>query len=191
MDAKRLEEFRKKLRKGSSVRVVNGEIIPVDAPDSTEAAPRRGRQTGHRPKARGVQVKPHEWGTSFLTSDAGQRRALKEQALLLQEYPSFEMDVDDDGTLYVHGWVGPNRNIQGRYHVLVLIPPGYGSGVMPSAHVLEPGLQNGAPHTFVDGSLCLDHSGAFTAKSTLVTFMAWVCVWLALYEGWLATGERW
>lgn len=40
-----------------------------------------------------------------------------------------------------------------------------------------------------DGSLCVDHSGAFTPRSTLITFLAWVSVWLVLYEGWLETGR--
>lgn len=144
-----------------------------------------------------MQVKPHEWGSVEIPSDPfylrpeGEARALTEQALLAREYPGFQLDVDDDGTPYAHGWIGPTDELQARYHVLVVLPPGYGSGVLPRSYVLEPPLRQGAPHLFQDGSLCLDHSGAFTRKSTVVTFLAWVSVWLHLYEGWLETGARW
>lgn len=94
------------------------------------------------------------------------------------------------GLLYLHGWIGPSPQINGRYHVIVSIPPGYGRGVMPRGYVLEPPLRRGAPHLYSDGSLCLDHSGAFGARSTLVTFLAWATVWLTLHEGWLETGKK-
>lgn len=129
--------------------------------------------------------------TPFYDSRAGQARALKEQALLASEYPGFMLDVDDDGTPFAHGWIGPSDTLVGSYHVLLVLPPGYGRGAMPSAHVLEPRLAPGAPHQYTDGSLCLDHSGAFTRKSTLLTSLAWVSVWLVLYEGWLSTGTPW
>jgi len=127
----------------------------------------------------------------FYLQPAGEARALTEQALLASEYPDFVMDVDDDGTPYAHGVVGPTGHLRGAYHVLVLLPPGYGNGVLPRAYVLQPELRTGAPHRFTDGSLCLDHSSAFTKKSTIVTFLAWVTVWLHLYEAWLETGEAW
>lgn len=98
----------------------------------------------------------------FYADEKGERRALQEQRILAKQYPGFVMDVDDDGTPYAHGWIGPNASLKGRYHVLLLMPPGYGRGVMPIAYVLEPELRPGAPHRYQNGSLCLDHSGAFT-----------------------------
>lgn len=193
MNPQRLEEFRRKLREGRPVRVVNGQVTMDDAQQQQQAIV----QQPAVPTPRGVQVKPHEWGSAaagpdpFYATVSGEERALKEQALLTVEYPGFELDVDDDGTPYVHGWIGPNPQLKSAYHVLLLIPPGYSRGDMPGAHVLEPTLRPGAPHRFQDGSLCLDHSGAFTRKSTLVTFLAWVSVWLVLYEGWLETGTPW
>lgn len=129
--------------------------------------------------------------TPFYATWDGRARAFKEQALLAAEYPGFTMDVDDDGTPFAHGWIGPSATLTGAYHVLLVLPPGYGQGVMPWVHVLEPRLAPGAPHIYRDGSLCLDHSGAFTRRSTLLTVLAWVSVWLVLYEGWRATGIRW
>ncbi len=127
----------------------------------------------------------------FYADSQGERRAMQEQRVLATQYPGFEMDVDDDGTPYVHGWIGPNASLKGRYHLLLLLPPGYGRGVMPIAHMLEPELRPGTPHRYQDGALCLDHSGAFSNKSTIVTFLAWVSVWLVMYEDWLDTGNPW
>lgn len=199
MDPQRIEEFRRKLREGRPAKVVNGQVTMADAappkPPAPGAAPEPGRPQG-------VEVMPHEWGAAgapagggtpeqFYATDEGVRRALKEQAVLTREYPGFVIEVDDDGTPYAHGWIGPTATLRGRYHVLLTIPPGYGQGAAPSAFVLEPELRTGAPHLFSNGSLCLDHSAAFTGRATLVTYLAWVSVWLVLYEGWADTGTRW
>jgi hypothetical protein len=189
MDSRRIEEFRRKLREGRPVRVIGGQVVLDGPPSNTQ--PTAADQPPTLP-AQGVQVKPHEWGaTPFYGTVEGEARALKEQALLAREYPGFAMDVDDDGTPYVHGWLGPTETLRGSYHVLFVLPPGYGQGVMPSVHVLEPTLRAGAPHRYQDGSLCLDHSSAFTRRSTLLTILAWVSVWLVLYEGWRDTGTAW
>ncbi|MCK6549656.1 hypothetical protein L6R52_27720 [Myxococcota bacterium] len=127
----------------------------------------------------------------FYASAEGERRALLELELLTREYPSFAMDLHEDGTPFVHGWLGPTDTLRARYHVLLVLPPGYGQGAQPLAYVLEPEIPREAPHLFADGSLCLDHDGAFRPASTLVTFLAWVAVWLVLYEGWRETGVRW
>lgn len=197
MNPQRIEEFRRKLREGRPVRVVGGEVT-LDGTAPAEAAQQSpGPGPVIAPTPQGVQVKPHEWGAEgsvqapFYASAAGEARALTELTLLTNEYPGFQMDVDDDGTPYAHGWIGPNEKLLHSYHVLIVIPPGYGHGAMPAAHVLDPLLRQGAPHRFQDGGLCLDHSGAFTRKSTLVTFLAWVSVWLVLYEGWCETGVPW
>jgi hypothetical protein len=194
MDPQRIEEFRRKLREGRPVRVVGGQVVLDGATPGPPGTPPPPIPNPPLPPP-GVQVKPHEWGAvasaPFYATTAGQTRALKEQALLATEYPGFVMDIDDDGTPFSHGWIGPNDQLGGSYHVLLVLPPGYGQGVMPSVHVLEPPVAAGAPHLYVDGSLCLDHSGAFTRKSTLLTALAWVSVWLVLYEGWRTTGIPW
>lgn len=189
MNQQRIEEFRRKLREGRPVRVVNGQVLLE--PQATSPEQPIGSPTREAPQ--GVQVKPHEWGSEdpFYTTRSGEARALQEQALLAREYPGFMMDVDHDGTLYAHGVIGPTLLLRKGYHVLVPIPPGYGRGVMPQVHVIDPELRDGAPHMFEDHSLCLDHSGAFTRKSTLLTLLGWVTVWLVLYEGWVETGARW
>jgi len=187
MTPKQLEEFRRKLSQGRPVRVAGGQVM-LDGPAGQAHRP---GEVAKAP-ADGVYVKPHEWGASpFYASASGEQRALREQALLAREYPGFNLDVDDDGTPFVQGTIGPTETLHGAYHVLVELPPGYGEGVMPRAYLLSPELRPGAPHVFADGSLCLDHSGAFTRRSTIVTFLAWVSVWLVLYEGWVDTGEKW
>ena len=201
MTPQRIEEFRRKLREGRPVRVVDGQVT-LDGPSGKPAVPAPGAARGSPPVPApapapadapdGVYVKPHDWGAGpFYGSPEGERRALAEQALLDREYPGFALDLDDDGTPFAHGVIGPTTTLRGGYHVLVELPPGYGLGVLPRAYLLSPAVQGGAPHLYNDGSLCVDHSGAFTPRSTLITFLAWVSVWLVLYEGWLETGERW
>lgn len=191
MDPAKVEEFRKKLRAGRPVRVTNGQVVIEEGAATPGNA--SGVATPATGQPQGVQVKPHEWGTSeqFYATPEGEARALAEQALLAREYPGMLLDIDDDGTPYVHGWIGPNQQLRSAYHILISLPPGYGRGVPPRAYVLEPELRLGAPHRYTDGSLCLDHSGSFTQKSSVVTFLAWVSVWLVLYEGWCETGTAW
>lgn len=196
MNPQRIEELRKKLRDGRPVRVANGQVT-LDEASASGAPPAAPPGTTPPPTpTQGVQVKPHEWGASsapdfFYDTRAGEARVFAEQAYLSQEYPQFELDIDDDGTPFAHGLIGPNDAIKNQYHVLIVIPPAYGNGARPLAYVLSPEIRQGAPHRFQDGSLCLDHSSAFSRKSTLVTFLAWVSVWLVLYEDWLETGRIW
>lgn len=196
MDHQDIEEFRRKLREGRPVRVVGGQVVlEGNKTERNEAAAPPARAPSESKPS--VTVKPHEWGADasasapFYADPRGEARALEEQALLARHYPGFVMDVDDDGTPFVHGRIGPNETLTGSYHVLLVLPPGYGEGVMPGAYILDPPLREGAPHRFDDGSLCLEHSGAFTRKSTLLTLLAWVGVWLVLYEGWVSTGTPW
>lgn len=192
MTPQRIEEFRRRLREGRPVRVVGGQVM-LDGPAGKAASASDTRAAPGAPdQPAGQAVKPHDWGaTPFYDTAAGARRALTEQALLDREYPGFVLDVDDDGTPFAQGTIGPTETLHGSYQVLVELPPGYGEGVLPRAYLLEPRLQAGAPHVYNDGALCVDHSGAFTRRSTILTFLAWVAVWLVLYEGWLETGEAW
>ncbi len=63
MNPQRIEEFRKKLREGRPVRVVNGLVTVDGAPADADA----GKSPPPNPtdaRTQGVQVKPHEWGTA-------------------------------------------------------------------------------------------------------------------------------
>lgn len=199
MNSQAIEALRKKLREGRPVRVVNGQVLADGAsPASPAQSPAQAQaQTPPSPAQTGVRVKEHEWGVEtgttgpFYSTPRGEQRVLDEQVLLAREYPGFAMDLNEDGTLYLHGWLGPTETLRGSYQVLVVVPPSYGDGSMPLAYVLEPPIRQGAPHLYRDGALCLDHSGAFTGRSTVVTFLAWVSVWLVLYEEWVDTGRLW
>ena len=185
MSPQRLEEFRQMVREGVPVDVRGGHVRLADGPP-----PERGKRAAEAPPA-GVRMKPHDWGIGAPGMALAPERGQKEAALLRREYPGFSLGVAADGLTFAHGVIGPSESLRGAYHVLVELPPGYGRGVLPRAYLLEPEVRLGAPHLFEDGALCLDHSGAFTARSTLITFLAWVSVWLVLYEGWLETGRRW
>ncbi len=196
MDPQRVEEFRRKLREGRPVRVRNGQVLFEEGRPSAEKSSGTksvaSAANESPPAQQGVVVKPHEWGSeAFYQTESGMARALAEQALLSREYPGFALEVDEDGTPYAHGQLGPTAQIRGCYHILIALPPRYGQGALPAVHVLEPPLRAGAPHRYQDGSLCLDHSGSFNRRSTLLTLLGWVTVWLLLYEGWLETGVAW
>lgn len=188
MDPKHLEELRRQLRDGKVFTVKEGHVY---LQDETTGVPKSGKPSPSEPV--GVEVKHHRWGNglAFTWSDAAQRRIFAEKALLDREYPRFQFDLDNAGNPYVHGIIGPTETLKQAYHVLVVLPPDYGTGAMPMAYVLKPDLKPGAPHQYADGHLCLDESGAFTARSTLVTFLAWVSAWLVLAEGWAETGVAW
>lgn len=124
MDPKRLEEFRKKLREGQPVRVVGGEVMLANAPPAAGkpapgTAPAGGGAAPGTDAGAGVIVKQHEWGADegwFYGRPDGEKRALQEQALLARDYPDFSMEVDDDGTPYVRGALGPSATLHNRYH---------------------------------------------------------------------------
>ena len=121
----------------------------------------------------------------------GRQRLFDEQAVLAQHYPGFQLDLLEDGTAFVHGHLGGNGTVRGRYEVVLVLPPTYSNGALPRAFVLSPELPRDAPHLYADGSLCVDHNGAFTARSSAVTMLSWMLVWLVLYEEWRESGKRW
>ncbi|NUN13977.1 MAG: hypothetical protein HUU55_10130 [Myxococcales bacterium] len=184
MDPKQLEELRKKLREGQIFDVREGHVYLQSAPASV-------KPEKNTPEPQGVEVKNHRWAMAFEWNADLEKRIFTEKAVLSREYPLFGIDLHDDGTPYVHGFIGPTATLKQRYHVMVTLPPAYGTGVMPRAYVISPDLIPNAPHQYIDGHLCLDEGGAFTARSTLVTFLAWVSVWLVLYEAWVETGIPW
>lgn len=138
-------------------------------------------------------MRDHVWAAvgQFWETPEGRERLFMERDVLAQEYPGFTVDVHHNGTTYATGIVGPNRSLRGAYRILVALPPNYGDGVMPVAHVVEPDLPGDTPHRFIDGSLCLDHGEAYTKRSTIVTLLAWVSAWLFHYEEWRETGRVW
>ena len=128
---------------------------------------------------------------NFLRCEVGQGRLLEERRLLKAHYPMFEFDVDVNGVLFLIGEVGGVPGLRARYQVLVVLPQGYGAGVMPDAYVVSPEILDGAPHLYENGSLCLDLSVVYRRTTSLVTFLDVVMLWLSQYEHWIATGERW
>ena len=128
---------------------------------------------------------------SWYERRGGMQRLMVERNLLDGEYPGFTLDVCDDGTVFGLGFIGPNRDIGARYEVLIQLPHNYGTGAIPRVTILEPEMDERAPHRFNDGSLCLEHEDAFSPRSTVVTLLGWVTAWLILYEGWKETGQHW
>jgi len=64
----------------------------------------------------------------------------------------------------------------------------------PKVWVRSPGLAEGAPHLYDDGSLCLYHPRVRPWRAddlAASTVVPWAAIWLDCYEGWLETGVWW
>jgi hypothetical protein len=67
----------------------------------------------------------------------------------------------------------------------------YKRGQIPRVFVLEPEINDGAPHLFEDGALCLFHPEVFpwTSDHLVVRcIIPWTTVWLYYYEAWIRLG---
>jgi len=121
------------------------------------------------------------------------KRILKEKELMQKHYPDFKWDVTQNDEIVLYGNIGPSNVLEQKYVIGIYLPDNYGSGIPPKVFLLNKDIrQTYAPHVYSDDSLCLFHNdGEYTARTSLVTVLNWVSAWLALYENYLKTGERW
>jgi hypothetical protein len=99
--------------------------------------------------------------------------------------------------LSLHGnvarWTGPLQPspMSETYRISVE----YRLGSRPKVWILEPKLrcrksQEGIPHTFSDGSICLHLQGEWSDATFVAdAIIPWAALWLIHYEYWHATGE--
>lgn len=76
------------------------------------------------------------------------------------------------------------------YLVNIIYPPNY-PYQRPGFRIIEPKLRSGCPHRFLDGSLCVFPDKWDHKKCTAPAGVPLMASWLAMYEIWLRTGERW
>lgn len=108
------------------------------------------------------------------------------QALVVQQwFPGFTASVTC-GRCVFRGTLQPTDQGE-RYRVHIR----YRRGEIPRVHVMNPVIDEDAPHLHEDGSLCLFHpkvfhwhDGRLVAKHTI----PWTAVWLYFYEKWLELG---
>ena len=124
-------------------------------------------------------------------TDEGWQRFLCEQEFLASDYPDMEISRCDDGCVRVSGLLGPSNLSSRQMFVVGEFPSDYPHG-RPRVYAPQEDFPSGTPHIYpmTDVELCVEH-GDFTPTDTMSTVLGWVLQWIALYDNFLRTGERW
>jgi len=120
-----------------------------------------------------------------------ERRPLRleaEKIIMAQKYPQFVLKMDQMGRLVWEGFLETNFGI--LYLVNVLYPEAY-PWEEPQPRIIEPNIRRDAPHRYPDGRLCVHPEDANPKQYTAAEMVSMIIRWLALYEIFLRTGERW
>jgi len=121
----------------------------------------------------------------------GQQRLLWENNFLQEDFPQIEVEQCEDGYIRASGVLGPSNLSPRTMFVVGEFPSNY-----PSTHprVFAPHEQfpSGTPHIYpcTECELCLDH-GDFTPDDTMATVFGWAIQWIAVYDSFRNTGQRW
>jgi hypothetical protein len=100
-------------------------------------------------------------------------------------WPSFSSS-GSCGQYVFRGPLQPSEDAE-RYGVKIR----YQYGAAPRVTVTDPVLDEDAPHTYSDDSLCLYKPGVFQwhdGRLVAKCIVPWTSAWLLFYEGWQETG---
>ncbi len=111
-----------------------------------------------------------------------------EKAIMAERYPQFVLKLDASRRLFWDGLV--QTNFGTIYQVNISYPLSY-PWQRPKLLVVYPRLRSDAPHRFTDGSLCVFPNDWDHKRCTAPAAVPLVAAWLALYEVFLRSGERW
>ena len=115
-------------------------------------------------------------------------RISAEKIIMQENYPQFVLKLDDNRQLFWDGIL--QTNFDTLYRVNIHYPQAY-PWQKPKLTIAHPQLRTDAPHRFIDGSLCIYPDGWNYKQATAPAAVPLVVGWLALYEIFLQTGERW
>ena len=115
-------------------------------------------------------------------------RISAEKVIMQENYPQFVLKLDDKRQLFWDGIL--QTNFLTLYRVNIFYPQAY-PWQKPKLIIANPELRKDAPHRFNDGSLCIYPDGWNHKQATAPAAIPLVAGWLALYEIFLQTGERW
>lgn len=115
-------------------------------------------------------------------------RIAAEKIIMQEKYPQFVLKADKNRQLYWEGIL--QTNFDTLYRVSISYPFAY-PYVKPRLDIVEPQVQINAPHLFVNGSLCVYPAHWDYKRATAPASVPLVAAWLALYEIYLRTGQRW
>lgn len=112
-------------------------------------------------------------------------RLLAEVALMRERFPHLRL-VTLAGALQ---WEGVIEPVPGRrFRIALVYPPRY-PYAPPTLWVLTPTIQQGAPHLYADGSICVHRSEWDPMTGTAASVVPLAAAWLVAYLHWRVTGE--
>jgi ubiquitin-protein ligase len=115
-------------------------------------------------------------------------RLSAEKIIMAQTHPQFVLKKDRKGQIFWEGYL--QTNFGTLYLVNILYPANY-PWDKPKLQIVDPPVRHDAPHRFVDGSLCAYPDDWGPKRCTAPAAVPLIAAWLALYEVFLRTGERW
>ncbi len=105
-----------------------------------------------------------------------------------QNHPQFVLKADWKKDLYWEGYL--RTNLDTLYLVNVVYPASY-PWQKPKLKIVDPEIRRDTPHRFLDGSLCVYPNNWSYKRCTAPEAVPLIAGWLALYEVFLRTGNRW
>jgi len=115
-------------------------------------------------------------------------RISAEKIIMQENYPQFVLKADEEKQLYWDGLL--QTNFGTLYRVNINYPQAY-PWQKPKLEIVQPQVQPNAPHRFSDGSLCVYPDNWNYKQATAPAAVPLIAAWLALYEIFLRTGQRW
>ncbi len=115
-------------------------------------------------------------------------RIAAEKIIMQENYPQFVLKLNDKKQLFWDGLL--QTNFRTLYQVSINYPQGY-PWQKPKLEVVDPQIRRDAPHRFLDGSLCIYPDKWNYKQTTAPAAVPLIAGWLALYEIFLRTGQRW
>lgn len=110
-------------------------------------------------------------------------RLLAEQELMRSRFPRFALIESHGGGLR---WVGMIQPVAGRNFIVSVRYPDNYPYLPPTLFVEKPALRPGAPHRYVDGSICVHKDRWEPATGTAASCVPLAAAWLTAYLAWLA-----
>jgi hypothetical protein len=137
-------------------------------------------------------VQPTRWDANWWDENPG--RLVREEAVMEDRFPQFELHELDDGSL---AWKGAIKSNNGnRYEVVINYPDRYPNpSKAPKAFIVEPRVDmTDTKHMWPDGHLCLFKPSdrderSWEKNSTAATVVSWAAAWIFAYERYQETGN--
>jgi hypothetical protein len=120
--------------------------------------------------------------------DRWKARLVAETTVMRSRFPKFAL-LEQRGELMWTGPLKPIAEVDLEFSVVVVYPTNYPYHP-PTLWVLNPELEPGAPHTYVDGSLCVYAKNWDPERGTAASCVTLISAWLIGYLYWLQTGVR-